>query len=233
MYHKSNSYQMCIFCGKKGRGLYYNSKIGRYVCRYPMEYCPAFKLIVDHLRNCQECSKIYKSSPLKTRYHHSKYNKCIDFMILMRTIRNKKITPFLLKSKLLRDGVGTCQYCGERARYLLYGSILCCSPGARQCPNYSKRISQLHREKYKKNPELRKRMSKIMKKVQNRPEVKKAKSLKMIHLHNDNCKECREFRNKYRKAQRERRGDKYYKYKYYRELRKERKKFNEQLQKEI
>jgi hypothetical protein len=48
-------------------------------------------------------------------------------------------------------------------------------------------------------------MSKIMKKVQNKPEVKEKKSETMIHLHNDDCDECLEFQENYTTAQKKRR----------------------------
>lgn len=110
----------------------------------------------------------------------------------------------------IEAGIHRCGYCGKPAKYWAEtAEKFCCKRYARDCPGYSEYLSKKHKLKYKENPELIEHMSEKMKEVQNRADVRQAKRLRMIHLHNDNCEECLDFQKKFKKGHKDRRGPNY------------------------
>jgi len=214
MTSRSNSIQLCVFCGQKS--FWYNSTIMRYVCCDPYQDCPAYDTILQHQLSCDFCKEDNYTFYLDSV-------NCQELRYIMDLVKppnKRKNNPKIMKAKIaIQQGVAVCYICGkEGSEYLLQDKI-CCSPKSTGCPDYKEYISVLLKKKYEDNPQLKADMSRIMLEVQNRESVKNAKSLRMLHLHNDDCKECRTFRSKYKKAQEERRGDNYWKNRFYRQSR--------------
>lgn len=77
-----------------------------------------------------------------------------------------------------------CYICGEQAHFIKTGRY-CCSTPATTCKGYKRYINEILKLKYIKHPEYREHLVEKMLEVQNRPEVKEAKSKTMIHLHRE------------------------------------------------
>ena len=208
---RSNSNQLCLFCGVKAN--YYNSILKRYVCSDPYQDCPAFDPIIQHQMNCDICKQDNYT------YYLYKIN-CYELHYIMDMVKpphQRKHNPIILRKKIdIQKGIAVCYICGKVGSKYLRQQNVCCSLKSTGCPGYKKHMSKLFKKKYEDNPELRVKMSEVMKDVQNREEVKNAKSLKMLHLHNDPCNKCQTFRVKYNKAQKARRDPNYWKFRYYR-----------------
>jgi len=214
MTSRINSKQPCLFCGQKAN--YYNSSLYRYVCSDPYQDCPAYDTIHQHQLRCDFCKE--------DNYTYYMYKiHCYELLYILdqvRPPRQRKNKPEIIKKKIaIQHGYGKCYICGKvGSEYLLVDKI-CCGPKATACPEYKYHMSVLFKKKYQDNPDLRIKMSEVMLEVQNRPDVKNAKSLRMLHLHNDDCCECRTFRDNYKKAQMERRGENYWKNRFYKKSR--------------
>jgi len=131
----------------------------------------------------------------------------------------KRIKEYMLKScynsvkqrreRELKEGIYRCSYCGKVAKKWLPGDRFTCGETAHDCPKHSEFLSKKHKLKYKDNPKIKEDISKSLKIAQNRPDVKEAKRLRMIHLHNDSCDECKEFQEKFNRGHKKRRGPNY------------------------
>ena len=113
--------------------------------------------------------------------------------------RTKDSAIAILRAKVKNKEM-KCKYCGEVGNYILNNNMICCKEKSKLCPEYSNYMSQIHLKRYKEHPEQRENMSKIMKEVQNRPEVASKKRKTMTILHNEACEECEEFQDKYNKG---------------------------------
>ena len=102
-----------------------------------------------------------------------------------------------------------CFYCGEVATEFRDDGRHLCNPRARSCPGFHDALSALHKQRYIDHPEYLVKMSKTMKRVQNKPEVKEKKSNTMILLHHGDCEPCKEFQKNYSKSTDKRRGKKH------------------------
>ncbi len=205
----------CHFCKEESQ--FYNHPLRRYTCLDKHEYqkCEAFKVIDEHLRTCPVCKPIYDSLDLCDKYAYNKY-KCFTFKYILRQARNEPLGHSKLKSDI-QKGLVKCEICNERkARYAVTNRP-CCEDTIKKCPGFHKYISKIHIKKYKDQPELRIRMSEVMKESQNKESVSNAKRLAMLHLHHDPCEKCKDFQSNFAKAQKARRGPNYLKFKNYTE----------------
>ena len=134
-------------------------------------------------------------------------NKCpaVRNQISKTTVKRHYHSKAQTLIRELESGNAACYYCGETATVILTSSKFCCSLTAYKCQGYKDHASKVYKQKYIDQPELIENMSKIMKKVQNRPEVKRKKSETMIYLHRDDCEKCVEFQENYTTAQKKRR----------------------------
>lgn len=205
---KLNSKARCLWCGKQGA--YHNSKYMNYFCSIVPEDCPSYKALVEHQSSCKICNE--DGNPkFKTQI------KCYEARYILDQLRDKPMNKVsLIKMKIkIQKGLAQCAFCSEQAHYLVARETPCCSREAYDCPAYSGHISKLFKLKYKERPELRIQMAEVMKEVQNRPDVKEAKSAAMIELHNGDCDKCKRFQGNYKRSQRKRRTDNYWENRYY------------------
>jgi hypothetical protein len=197
----------CIFCGQAAK--HHQNHIGsRYTCHENLTDCPEYLRYTNHLRTCSICREIYENLPLKFKYHHKWYKSCYTFRYLVKKIRGLESIPLKHKAMVQR-GKARCYMCGQKANFYTTSGHMCCSESSRDCPEYNKTISDRMKLKYKLKPELLQYMSETMKVVQNKEKVRRAKKLKMLHLHNDDCDECKEFQQKFKQAHKERRTENY------------------------
>lgn len=100
----------------------------------------------------------------------------------------------------IEDGTAKCVYCGDTAHFMIFENKPCCTETAYDCPNHSKARGESIKQKYAENPERCINMSRTMKEVQNRDDVKQKKSNTMIELHRGDCEPCIEFQNNYKEG---------------------------------
>jgi len=217
---------ICRFCSNKVTA--HSGMFNAYVCFKGYNFCDGLKEIIKHLETCELCKDVYKSTEGQKIYYRLQskhYRHCETFKYLLmkrrkdpnnelttKQIENQKIRSILQKGG---DHPYKCEKCGEKAKYLLFGQRLSCSPKLKECPKFHDDLSKKFKEQ-RGTVEYRQMMSEAMKEAQNRPEVKEKKRQTMLYLHNDNEKECLVFRHNYTKAQVNRRGKKYPRNEYYR-----------------
>lgn len=114
----------------------------------------------------------------------------------------------ILKETIL-NGTAKCVYCGDTAYFIVSTYKPCCKNKAYLCPDHSKTIGLLMKQKYEENPERAINMSETMKVIQNKKDVKKKKSKTMKTLHHGDCIPCVEFQTKYKEGIEKRNLDSY------------------------
>jgi len=208
---------LCPYCDKEAK--IHNNKLKRYVCFKENKYCDGVKSLIKHMQTCDICSPKYKETenyPFELRIETWRYKDCelFKYMLIKRhhnsrdDFMNLKISNQKIRSELqIGEHDYKCAKCGEKANYLI-GKKLNCTEKLKECPGYHKYISDKFIAR-RGTPEYREMMSERMLECQNRPSVKEAKRLKMLHLHNDDCSDCLDFQNNYNKAQIKRRGPNY------------------------
>ena len=154
------------------------------------------------------CAPTYQQCPVVSKRMHDAFNERSEY------------SNIRIMKKAAATGLFPCKYCGEPGLY--YGGYInkkhkfYCTPKGRDCPEFNNYLSKVHKEKFENNPDLLVKMSKKMKEVQNRPEVKEQKSNSMIQLHRGDCEPCKEFQENFTEAQKARRTEKYNYYSKYR-----------------
>ena len=195
----------CYLCSAPAN--YWNSAEGIDICSKRLEDCPGYKVFHRHIDNCPSCKEKFNAKLNSNRYYVRQY-KCYKLLYIRAKIRKCKSYSYRYLYKL-QKGYLKCSVCGTRtAIYNCNWNSPCCQPSKKECPEWHSKLSELKKNLYNEHPTYRENMSKAMKKVHNTEEVKRAKQLKMLHLHNDNCEECLEFKENFLKSHELRKGNK-------------------------
>ena len=207
----------CTLCGRTPA--VHNSFYRQYFCEEDIRDCPGYEKIDQHLKTCPICNENYKPIE-KMRYYFTRY-KCYGLNAIIRKIRGLDLTDLVLKYKI-QLGIEKCHICNEKRAKYFDRDIAICEKKRKDCPGFHDYMSKIHKNRYKKQPELKEKMSELMKEVQNREEVKTKKSDTMTMLHRGDCEPCKEFQKNFKNAHKKRRTDKYKRNKKYIETYRER-----------
>ena len=165
------------------------------------DYCHEREGIYQFQNGKWCCEKSYQMCPV------------IREKLVRGNLKKSQYCNTTIMKQVAASGAFKCRFCDKPGiyykGYINNEHIFHCCKNVRDCEGFHKYLSNLHKQRFIDNPELKKKMSKLMKKVQNRPELIEKKSESMLNLHNGDCDSCKEYQYNFYKGQKNRRTDKY------------------------